>query len=275
VATKTGSDNVGSYCETSFTYTASGSRNGRIRSYADTPVVIFAETSTSSVSNARNFPKLTSVPVLAHHVTYGGGTGMATDFINYSLTSFIADSPFVYFDDSANTFILSGASHFPNTQTAASGGTITSGIQSNIATLPAGFEVSTILVADTSFNRAYEHWGRALLAPTGKTLVGNDATPVLNKFGYWTDNGATYYYNTQTGVDYQTTLKNVVNYFKTNGVPLAYVQLDSWWYPKGSNGSWSDSSGGYRTYEAHAELFPSGLAAFQQSLGAGLITHNR
>jgi hypothetical protein len=275
ITTTTGADKLGSYCDTSFTHSASGSRSNRIRAYAATPVVIFSESSTAQVSNTRNFPKLTSVPSVPHHITYGGGGGITVDFINYSLTTLVPDSPFVYFDDSANTFIISGASHFTNTQTAASGGGITSGIQSNIATLPAGFEVSTILVADTSFNRAYESWGQALLSFTGKTLVGNDATPVLGKFGYWTDNGAAYYYKTQTGADYQTTLKNVVSYFKTNGVPLAYVQLDSWWYPKGATQSWSDTNGGYYTYDAQKDLFPNGLASFQQSLGAGLITHNR
>ncbi len=53
------------------------------------------------------------------------------------------------------------------------------------------------------------------------------------------------------------------------------MQLDSWWYPKGSTQSWSDTNGGFYTYEAHKDLFPNGLAAFRQSLGAGLITHNR
>jgi hypothetical protein len=275
ITSTTGSDKLGDYCDTSFTYSANGSRSNRIRAYASLPVVLFRESSTSGVANTRNFPKLSSVPNLPHHITYGGGGGMDLDFINYQKTTLVPDSPFVYFDDSANTFIVSGASHFPNTQTTSSGGVLTSGIQSNIANLPAGFEVSTILVADTSFNRAYESWGQALLSFTGKTLVANDATPVLGKFGYWTDNGATYYYKTQAGADYQTTLKNVLSYFKENGVPLAYMQLDSWWYPKGADGVWDSTAGGYRTYEAHKTLFPSGLASFQQSLGTGLITHNR
>jgi len=275
VTSASGTDKLGSYCDTAFTYTASGSRSGRIRAYAALPVVVFSESSTASVANTRNFPKLTTVPNLSHHITYGGGGSFNTNFINYQLSSFAADSPFVYFDDAANTFIVSGASHFTNTQTTASGGAITSGIQSNIATLPAGFETSTILVADPSYGHAYEEWGRALLSFTGKTLVGNDATPVLNKFGYWTDNGASYYYKTQAGADYQTTLMNVAKYFESNGVPLAYVQLDSWWYPKGSNQSWSDTSGGFYRYEAQKDLFPNGLAAFQKSLGLGFVTHNR
>jgi hypothetical protein len=273
ITTTTGSDKLGTYCDTSFTYSANGSRSNRIRAYASSPVVVFSESSTASVSNTRNFPKFSSVPNLAHHITYGGGGAMELDFINYQKTTLVPDSPFVYFDDSANTFILSGASHFPNTQTTSSGGVLTSGIQSNIATLPAGFEVSTILVADTSFNRAYESWGQALLSFTGKTVVANDATPVLGKFGYWTDNGATYYY--YKGGDYQTLLKDVYSLYKENGVPLAYVQLDSWWYPKGGDAVWDSSVGGYHTYEAHKSLFPDGLASFQKSLGTGLITHNR
>jgi hypothetical protein len=275
ISSTTGSDALGSYCDTSFTYSASGNRSARIRTYAATPVVVFSESNAAAVTNTRNFPKLTSVPNLPHHITYGGGGSFTTNFINYQLATLVPDSPFVYFDDAANTFIISGASHFPNTQTAAAGGGITSGIQSNITMLPAGFETSTMLVADAGYGRAYEEWGQALLAFTGKTLAANDSSPVLGKFGYWTDNGASYYYKTQAGVDYQTTLLNVSNYFNTNGVPLAYVQLDSWWYPKGPTQSSTDTTGGFYLYEAQSGLFPNGLAVFQKSLGTGLVTHNR
>jgi hypothetical protein len=263
-----GSDKLGSYCDTSFTY--SSNRNCRIRAYAGTPVVVFSESSTASVSNTRNFPKLTSTPTTSHHITYGA------PFIQYSLTALTADSPFIYFDDSANTFIISGASHFTNTQTLAGTGTgVTSGIQSNITTLPAGFEVSTILVATPGINRAYDQWGQALLAFGGKTPPANDATITLNKFGYWTDNTATYYYKTESGKDYQTTMKDIVKYYGDNGVPLGFMQLDSWWYPKGSTQAWNDGNGGFYKYEAHPTLFPNGLPAFQKDLGIPIIVHNR
>ena len=273
VATTNGSDKLGSYCETTFTYSASGARNGRIRSYANTPVVVFGEANASSVSNTRNFPKLTSVPSLPYHITYGGV------FVDYSMTDVTTngDSPWVYFDASGNAFIISGGSHFMNTSTSqASGGGIVSGIQSDIGTLPAGFETTTVLAADTGINKAYEDWGQALLSFTGKTPVASDATPVLGKFGCWFDNGSYYSYKTETGKNYETTLKDVVAYYQTQGsIPVAYVQLDSWWYPKGAAQSWSDSSSGIYQYTAHPTVFPNGLASFQQSTGLGLITHAR
>src|SRR5205085_9373220 len=75
------------------------------------------------------------------------------------------------------------------------------------------------------------------------------------------------------------------------GVPIRYVQLDSWWYSKTTTsasgkkggefknknlprGEWN-RYGGLLEYKAHKDLFPDGLAAFQQKLGLPLITHNR
>jgi hypothetical protein len=271
ISVATGSDNLGAFSETKFSYTASGLRNGRIRVYQNAPVAVFGESSAASVANTRNFPKLTTAPNVPYHVTYGPA------FIDYSLTAFQADSPFVFFDASANTYIISAASHFMNTETAQVGnGGVVSGIQANIATLPAGFEVTTVLVADPGINKAYLDWGQALLSFTGKKPVASDATPVLGKLGYWTDNTSAYYYTTETGKTYPTTLTDVRAYFEQqNGVPLAYMQLDSWWYPKGPTQSWSDGSSGEYQYVAAPALFPNGLAAFQQTLGLPLITHAR
>jgi hypothetical protein len=271
ISVATGSDNLGAFSETKFSYTAGGLRNGRIRVYQNTPVVVFGESSAASVANTRNFPKLTTAPNVAYHLTYG------PVFIDYSMSAFHAESPFVFFDASANTYIISGASHFMNTETAQVGnGGVVSGIQANVATLPAGFEVTTVLVADPGINKAYLDWGQALLSFTGKMPVASDATPVLGKFGYWTDNTSAYYYATEPGKTYPTTLMDVRTYFEQqNGLPLAYMQLDSWWYPKGPTQSWSDSSSGEYQYVAAPALFPNGLAAFQQTLGLPLVTHAR
>ena len=61
-------------------------------------------------------------------------------------------------------------------------------------------------------------------------------------------------------------------------IPLGYVQLDSWFYPKGHEGKWQSEDplgGGTFLYEASNELFPDGLKAFQKQLGVPLIAHNR
>lgn len=274
IMSATGSDAVGPFHETTFTYTNAGTRNGRIRAYDHLPVVVFGETNPASGSNLRNFPVLSTLPTTPYHWTH-----QDIQFAPYTMSGFTGDSPWVFFDGSANAFILSAGSHFMNAETARSGsGTITVGIDSKISTLPAGFEQTAVLAADAGINQTHDDWGIALRKLGGKKLIPNDATPDLAKFGYWTDNRSTYYYKTQSGSDYQTTLKNVAKYFQQLGTPLGYIQLDSWWYPKGSANSWQKSGtdgGGEYLYQADPSLFPSGLAAFQQSLGLPLITHAR
>ena len=110
----------------------------------------------------------------------------------------------------------------------------------------------------------------------GKTRPANDADPTLNYLGYWTDNGATYYYKFDPTLGYAGTLLAVANSFKQEGIPLGYMQLDSWWYPKGSSDTWQGNGtkrGGIYAYVA--ALFPNGLQAFQQQLGLPLVTHAR
>jgi hypothetical protein len=269
-----GSDTLGSYSDTSFTYVSGVSRQGRIRAYATTPVVVFSDRNATAAANLRQFPRLATFPALARHLTYTD-----TVFGDYTLTGLTPDSPWVYFDDSAQAFILSGASHFMNSETQReTNGSLSSGIARAIANLPAGFEQSTVLVADTGINGAFDKWGQALLRFGGKTPVANDATPDLAKFGYWTDNGATYYYATAGTADYRSTLTQVRDYFQQLGTPIGYVQLDSWWYRKGATGDWQGAGtnrGGTYLYEADATLFPAGLKAFQQSLALPLLTHNR
>jgi hypothetical protein len=118
-----------------------------------------------------------------------------------------------------------------------------------------------------------------LLALGGKQRPSNDANVVLAKLGYWTDNGARYYYKFDPQLGYAGTLLAIRDQFKKLGVPLGYMQLDSWWYPKGVNARWNSLSGalpdGEYTYRADKELFPNGLAAFQQSLGLPMVTHAR
>jgi hypothetical protein len=61
-------------------------------------------------------------------------------------------------------------------------------------------------------------------------------------------------------------------------IRLGYVQLDSWFYPKGRDGRWQSGDalgGGTYLYEASRGLFPDGLGAFHDQLGLPLITHNR
>jgi hypothetical protein len=268
----TGVDNVGAYQEVTFAFTDSSAKTASIRAYDTLPVALLTENYVASASNdSPPFPTFGKYPNLAYHVTYGD-----TEFAPVSFDTLTPDSPFIFFDDDANTFILSAATDFMNAATAElPTGALSSGIDPAVASIPAGFSHSTALVAEPGINAAYATWGGVLTALSGKKRVGSDAKPYLERFGYWTDNGAYYYYNYDTAIGYPATLTGVSAYFTSIGIPLAYMQLDSWWYPKGPEQSWSDKADGQYTYTADPTVLPAGLASFQESLGLPLVTHAR
>jgi hypothetical protein len=272
VATGAGTDAVGAYHEITFAFTDTSAKTAGIRLYDQLPAAVLTVTAVAPATNGGSpFPTFTTYPQLPHHVTYGD-----TEFAPVSFETLTSDSPFVFFDDAAQTFILSAASDFMNAATAeTASGALSSGIDPAVPSLPAGFSHRTVLVAEPGINAAYATWGGILTSLSGKKRVANDATPYLERFGYWTDNGAYYYYQYDTSIGYPATLEGVSSYFTSIGVPLAYMQLDSWWYPKGPQQLWSDKADGQYTYTADATVLPSGLASFQHSLGLPLITHAR
>ncbi|HEX4112907.1 MAG TPA: hypothetical protein VH020_10255, partial [Stellaceae bacterium] len=184
-----------------------------------------------------------------------------------------------FFDDGGNSFILSPASHFMNARLQrAPTGKLASGIVADDGKIPAGFVHHTVMAIEPGINRAFESWGRFLTDLAGKKRPANDADAGLTSLGYWTDHGARYYYHWVPGSDYRATLLQVRDAFRRIGIGLGYMQLDSWFYRKGHEGSWRSKDrlgGGTYLYEASPELFPDGLAAFQKKLRLPLITHNR
>ena len=269
IVVQKGSDSVAAYQEIVVDYAQEGPKQASIRVYSGKPVVLFNVKYLHAAGNTGAFPKLSSYPETAYHVSYRG------EFGRYSFGKLGVDSPWVFFDGAGNTFILSPASDFLiSATTRSSSREIASGIDSRIATLPEGFAHSTILVVEEGINRAFETWGSALARLQGKAQGANDADPILAKLGYWTDNGATYYYKYEPSLGYEKTLLAVRDEFLEKGVPLGYMQLDSWFYPKGRHADWKKFDGIYE-YVADKNLFPDGLKAFQQQLGIPLVTHSR
>lgn len=275
-----GTDNIGDYDEIDFNYTvdapAAGanlqatSRQAGIRAYHKKPIVLFVAQYLDDASNTAPFPQLTTYPQGLFHLTYRGIFG------HYDFNQFGADSPWLFFDSDANAFILSPASDFMEASTAfGTSGEISSGIDTRIASLPAGLTHRTFLVVGKGINKTFETWGQAMTDLQGKTRPANDADLPLTSLGYWTDNGATYYYYFEPTLGYEETLLAVRDDFAQQGIPLRYMQLDSWFYPKGARADWSDRSGGIYQYVADLALFPRGLADFQQRLGLPLFTHAR
>jgi len=276
VAITSGSDNIGSYKEITFNWQGSVARSGGIRTYASSANVLFTTQYLAAASNAEAFPTLTTYPNNPYHLSYQNQAfGVYTLTWNSGRTA-----PWLSYDGSDNAFLISPAT---NDLTAAlvknADSSISSGIDTGISSLPQNFTHKTMLTIGAGINNVYTTWGSAMTALTGKTRVANDADVSLNTLGYWTDNGAVYYYNYDSSKGYEGTLEAVKSDFATKGIPLGYMQLDSWWYPKGAANTWqgdpNNARGGENTYTAAPALFPDGLSHFQQTLGLPLITHAR
>jgi len=157
----------------------------------------------------------------------------------------------------------------------AANGEITSGIEPSIATIPAGTAYQYMLVADTGINKTFDEWGDALTALSGKRRVSNETDLTLRALGYWTDNGATYYYRYDESLGYAATLLGIRDDFARIRIPLGYMQLDSWFYGKGPNDAWDARDNGIYLYRASPRLFADGLSGFQQRVGLPIVTHAR
>ena len=266
----TGADAVGPYSEISFDFQTDATRHGGVRAYANQPLVLFTMTYPSAAPNTFSFPAWSQYPQNVDRLTYSG------IFAPPSFNSSSNEGPWAFFDSSANTFIVSPVGHFMVSTTGfGPNGELSSGISTQIATLPQGFQQRAFLVVEPGINRAFDTWGHAMMAYFGKARRANDADTSLNKIGYWTDNGSTYYYQTANGLSYEQTLSGIKSNFDQLGIGLGYIQLDSWFYPKGPNANWSDNGYGIYQYLAAPALFPDSLSGFQRGLGVPLITHAR
>lgn len=271
----TGVDHIGDYTEFQFHYTTTVPHLSGIRLYTNQPVVLFSDTELADSPNDLAFPHLISYPTNLYHESFS-----SVAFSQRTFTQLVSESPWIFFDTNFDCFILSAATNYMVAGNVMNGdGSLSCGIQAGISQLPAGFTHRTVLTVQHGINQAYDTWGQALTGLSGKVRPANDSTVELNKLGYWTDNGAAYYYNYNATYGYAGTMLAVRDDFANNGFPLGYLQLDSWWYPKGVANTWqgdaNNNRGGLNQFVAESTLFPDGLAAFQQQLGLPLVTHCR
>lgn len=260
---------------------------GQIKTYDLRPVARFQVTYDQATSHPQlEFPNFTSLPPALHVASYRDQPFSPVQFTagNYG-------TPWLLFDDHLEAAIISPAGGF-QVATLEGDGQHTAGVSLNdaIDQVPAGYSLRSLLVLDSSIGRAYQQWGRALTAIQGKSRPSNEADRSLRYLGYWTDNGAYYYYNFDKQMGYADTLLAEIQHLHSTGIPVSYLQLDSWWYPKDSlspvgkplkaknpkfqTARWN-VYGGIWLYEASPTLFPQGLAAFHRRVDLPLIVHGR
>jgi len=287
VQTTRGQDTVGKYSETSFQWSDTHPYIGSIRYYPDRASFVFSITSSDALTGPTpDFPSFSSFPARLLHLSYSDGAFSPHTF---SLTK--TSTPWFLFDDQGNTFGLSPASDFIVSQMHGDGtDAIASGLQPQVAALPAGFTHRVVLTVGQGIESTIHQWGGVLTALSSKPEPNDQDDPMLKYFGYWTDNGATYYYNYDLDKGYMGTLLAVQDEYKKDNIPLHYLQLDSWWYqktrmsPEGKmggpknaklpEGTWN-AYGGTLDYSASPDLFPQGLKSFQQQVDLPIAVHGR
>jgi hypothetical protein len=286
VAIRRGTDRIGGYQEIRFNW-RTNALTGSIRLYNARPVALFTLTCDRAAAKLpAMFPRFASFPAGLHPFSFGDSSFAPPRF---KLED--TGTPWLLFDDRARAALISPADHFLLASMAGDGvHEIASGLNPGARDLPAGFSYSTLMAFAPGIHAAWQAWSGALLSLQGKTRPGNDADIGLRYLGYWTDNGAVYYYNYDPALGYAGTLEKLAARYHREHIPIRYLQLDSWWYektftgpdgkigrtknPKLPAGKWN-RYGGLLKYEADPALFPNGLAAFQKQIGLPLITHNR
>ena len=289
IKTQNGSDRFGRYSETAFDWRlADGPITGTIRVYQERRAIRWwVATPLALTHGTPQFPNFTALPPKLHVLSFND-----TAFSPPTFTVASTATPVLLFDDRAeNSVVISPASDFFVSRMFGDGVTsLASGLNTRLGSVPAGFSHSTLMVFGNGIKAAFDVWGQDFNSLVMRTRPASDADILLKYLGYWTDNGAYYYYHYDKGRGYAGTLSALVDHYKEAGIPLRYLQLDSWWYQKtrtGLNGkegspkaadlpagTWN-AYGGTTEYRASPDLFPDGLSAFHQKIDLPLVVHGR
>ncbi|MDE3212067.1 MAG: hypothetical protein KGM98_02440, partial [Bacteroidota bacterium] len=221
-----GTDELGSFQYFSFKWKKVVAYQGTIRWYRNSPIVIFTITAPNGVvgESLEPFPVFDQIPGDLYHFSYENKEFAAPEF---SLTQ--TSTPWMLFNDKKEACVISPASDFIVSKLTGDGvKNITSGLNPEVQHLPKGFSHQTIMVLGKGIGHSWDIWGGALRAIYHRVRPSNNADLVLKYYGYWTDNGADYYYNYDTTKGYENTLLSLKKHYRQEGIPLGYMQLDSW-----------------------------------------------
>ncbi len=201
-------------------------------------------------------------------------TFQLTPMLPPRLEALPSPGPVVLYSDDMEVLVFSPMDHFFITHIEVGEGELRPGVNGEVRELPEGFTHRFLLVEGKGMAATIERWGDLLLEDRGRARTDRYADVGLSRLGYWTDNGAHYYYRTEEGMNEEDTLLAVKADADARAIPYGYMQLDSWWYYK-EPAAGLGSPGGLMRWEPIEEMFPDGLAAFHERLGLPLILHNR
>ncbi len=184
--------------------------------------------------------------------------------------------PIVLYNDDLAVMIISPLDNFLESMTEPVEGEWRCGFGGLIEKIPAGSVHKVLVVTGHGINDTMSKWGDIIRKWHNRERTDPYAGIGISHLGYYTDNGAMYYYKTAPDMNYHETLIAVKEDADRRDIPFGYFQIDSWWYPKASKRKGLlSATGGALLWEPMPELFPQGLSVFQEELGVPLVAHNR
>ncbi|CAK8679724.1 unnamed protein product [Clavelina lepadiformis] len=284
-----GSDATGLYQAKIFQYVAGTSKmNAQVAVYNDGEFVRFTQSFPQGIKNCNvsdkssilssfpSFKLLNQTKDVGFLATFGDMFGYGysiSDLRSHHVDILGGDraGPLVLFDAQGSVMIISSFSSFMahNMKYDVDSGIVRYGVIGGAAELPKHYQIDTILYySNEGINKAVEKWGQVLMTRYHKKRAYMEADFSINYLGYYTDNGAYYYYHTEEGKNYETTMLDVVEYAKSTDIPYGYLQYDSWWYYKGVQD-------GVKNWTSMDDVFPHGMDSLFQSTGLPVVAHNR
>ncbi len=156
------------------------------------------------------------------------------------------------------------------------------GWQGDLDRVPRGFATELALWAGPGPRRVLEAWAGRLRRRHATRRPSRYADAAVGCLSYWTDNGAAYWYRTEPGLDLSTTLEHTLAGLREQQVPVAAVELDSWFYPHettrpvGPGQPGPVPPTGLHLWEPRPDVLPEGVHGLRRRLGnAPLILHGR
>ncbi|XP_055899050.1 uncharacterized protein LOC106071759 isoform X1 [Biomphalaria glabrata] len=285
-----GRDIIGEWQSTNFDYLAASLPvTTTIKTYndPDIPIAIFtqkyygqanrtsANDTTQVISSFPSFQALSNggMGFLAYGGDMAGYSDLKFGWWQYgaSLSTGISGGPLVIFDSASNAMVISPLSQFmaASSQFSQQYQQLSYGIMGLVDTVPQNYSIDFIVYySDKGINQAMIEWGKLLKRVYRRNQNRRNYGTTLNFMGYWTDNGAYYYYNTESGKNYETTILDAVSYIKSQTIPFKYTQYDSWWYEKGHKS-------GVLTWTPMPEVFPHGFKYLSDQTKLPFSCHNR
>lgn len=151
--------------------------------------------------------------------------------------------------------------------------------------LPRHFDTTLAAIIHTSPREALRLWCQLLRERFTFPPRTRYADVTMSRLSYWTDNGAAYWYRRESGLSLPQSIERTVNHIQKDlSLPIAAVEIDSWFYPHHITRDVQEVGylhvvppTGMHLWEPREDVLgPGGIAALHKRLGERpLILHCR